>query len=145
MKHEEQHIDRIPEVQNKDTIWVMAQAIQANRSAVEIHEKEIDGLLQGCPFDPPEDLRFPVDRTIVKIPETEDLFLMYNKFQEGAMKMIKDELLLMNEYQLRPMAVIIAEDLIVYSRCIVLRMDEEGHIGSLHEEDVPKVIKYLAP
>ena len=145
MKQKDQHLYRIPEVQNEDTIWVMAQAIHGNRASIEIYEKDIDGVLQGCPVDPPEDLRFPIDQTIVRIPDTEDLFLMYNKYQEGAMEMIRDELLVLNEHDLMPMAVILAEDLVVYSRCIVLRMDPKGQIGSLREEDVPKCIKYLAP
>jgi hypothetical protein len=42
-----------------------------------------------------------------------------------------------------PSAVIPEKGIVLYSRCIACRIDEDGTLVSLEQEDCPKVVKYL--
>ena len=71
----------------------------------------------------------PIDRTVVRIEE---------RLKEGE-KLLREE-----NYEIKPLAVIPEINLTLYSRCIALRMNEDGSFASLQEGDSRILVKYLA-
>ncbi len=104
------------------------------------NEKEgegIDRFILGCmnaelakEVIKPED----IDRTIVRIPGAENLVLIYNKYQDKENK----------ERGIRMTSNIPELGLVLNSRCIICRMDDEGTFASIEDEDFDKVMQYLA-
>lgn len=111
-----------------DTIRIMAQAFYGNQMITDIHAEEIDRFILGY-----HDSRFPVtekiDRTIVDVPNTDGLVIVYNKYQE-------DE-------EMNVLARIPEKNLEIHSRCIACRIDDDGNFTSLKPEDVDIITKYF--
>ena len=134
-----------------DIIVVITQAFYGNRTQTGLKEKDIDQFIQmgSIGVDPrtgkPFPLMYPADRTIVRIPGTDRLILMYNRYMEEERLEEGRELFEKKGYKIKPLAEIPELELKIYSRCIALRMDEEGHLSSLEEEDYSILWKYLAP
>ena len=63
-----------------EIISIITQAFYGNRTGTEIRTDEVDrfilGHLDDFPFDD------PIDRTIIRLPGSENLVLVYNKFAE---------------------------------------------------------------
>ena len=88
-----------------------------------------------------------IDRTIVRLPGTENLVLVYNKYQEEeALNSLQEFIqeLRMTDSRYNPTAVIPELGLVLYSRCIVCRMNENGELSGIEAGDTEKAVKYLA-
>ncbi len=144
MKEVIMHPSQLFGIEDNSILTIVTQAFYGNRTITGIREKDMDRFIQGIQVDY-IDLDYPVDTTIVRIPGDEHLVLVYNKYQEkeqlaNGQRWFKEE-----GTKIRPLARIPEQDLEIYSRCIALRMDDEGHFSSIQEEDFDKVMKYLAP
>lgn len=128
--------------EKNNIINVVAQAYYGNKTATEIDRNKADRFVIGCLHDFPID--YPIDRTIVKIPNTENIVLVYNKYKEAEMRELKERALKEGNYVMKPLAVIAEENIEIYSRCIACRIDEHGELQSLLDEDYNKLIGYLA-
>lgn len=124
-------------------ISIIAQAFYGNRTGTEIKKENIDRFILGI-LDNSIPIEETVDRTIIPIPNMENLVIVYNKHQEGKKLKDKEEYLKEDGYELKPLAFIPEQNLEIYSRCIVCRINDEGELESLEEGDYEKFIKYLA-
>ena len=84
-----------------------------------------------------------VDRTIVKIPNTDNLVIVYNKYFEENERKRKEDLFKNDNYILKPTATIPEINLELYSRCIVCRVNDNGEFESLRDGDFKKFEQYL--
>ena len=85
-----------------------------------------------------------IDLPIGRVPGSDNLVLVYNKFREEKRLREKERLLEVENYELKPLAIIPELDLTLYSRCIALRMDKDGNFSSLQNGDGRILVKYLA-
>ena len=129
---------------SENILWVMAQAFYGNRTLTQTTEEDMDGLILGWLIPLPKDFDEPIDRTIIRLPGAEHLVLVYNKYQEEKRIQGWKEWPDHQEIELKPLAYIPEMDLKIYSRCLGLRMNEEGKFASVEEEDIETLVKYLA-
>lgn len=125
-------------------ITFMTQKFYGNRTICSVAPEYIDDFIyngaigtlsNGDPY--PE---YRKDRTIVKVPNTSNIVIVYNKF--GSEESYTSDVSI--GYKPRPSAVIPEIGLEIYGRCIVCRQDKDGNLCSILEEDLPKFIDYLA-
>lgn len=127
----------------KNVIGIVSQAFYGNRVGTEVKKENIDSFILGYQSnDIP--VTEPIDRTIINIPNTDNIVIVYNKYEEEAALNRKEELLKEKDYVLKPLAVIPEENVKIYSRCIVCRINENGELESLREGDYEKFVKYLS-
>lgn len=119
---------------NNNIIAIVSQAFYGNRVGTEIHKKDVDRFILGYQDD--TIVTEPIDRTIVNIPNTDGIVIVYNKHREDNEKK--------NNHGQNPLAIIPEENIEIYSRCIACRIDEHGELVSLKEGDYNKIIKYFA-
>lgn len=124
-------------------ISIIAQAFYGNRVGTEIKKENVDRFILGI-LDNSIPISETVDRTIIPIPNMENLVIVYNKHQEGKKLKDKEEYFKNDGYELKPLAFIPEKNLEIYSRCIVCRINDKGELESLKEGDYEKFIKYLA-
>lgn len=124
-------------------INIVAQAFYGNRVGTEVSREDVDRLILGY-TDNSIDVTEKVNRTIVSIPNEDNLVIVYNKYQEEGELKRKEELLKDKDYVLKPLAVIKEKNIEIYSRCIVCRINAEGELESLQSGDYEKVVNYLA-
>lgn len=115
----------------ENLISIVAQAFYGNKTETEISKNNIDHFILGY-LDNSIEITSPIDRTIVHVPNTDNVVIIYNKYQEEKH---------MNE---NPLTYIPENNIKIYSRCIVCRMNESGEFESLEYEDFDKFMKYLA-
>lgn len=127
---------------NKSAISIVAQAFYGNRTGTEIKPERVDAFILGY-MDDTIGKYEKVDRTIVSVPNTDNIVIVYNKYQEEERLQRKEELLNNEGYELKPVAVIPENNIEIYSRCIVCRIDN-GELVSLQDGDYEKFVKYLA-
>lgn len=127
----------------KNTIRVMAQAFYGNRTETDIERENLDRFILGY-IDNDIAIDGKIDRTIINIPNADNIVIIYNKYQEEKELNKKKELLDNNNYELKPLAVIPEHAIEIYSRCIACRMNEDGELESLQNEDYKKLVKYLS-
>ena len=123
-------------------IRVMAQGFYGNRTVTNIKKENVDRFILGY-LDDSLKITENIDRTIVGIPNTNNIVIVYNKYEEENELNRKNELMKNEGYEMKPLAVIPEENIEVYSRCIACRMDEHGELESLREDDFYKIEKYL--
>ena len=138
----------VPQPVKKETAWkkrilITAQAIYGNRTITRIKEEDMDPFILGYLDASLFSDKKKIDRTLIPIPGTEHLFLVYNKYQEEEAARWKEELLKEKGINLQPLAVIPEMALVLSSRCIVCRMNEKGEYEDLQEEDFIKFMQYL--
>ena len=126
-----------------DYLTIIAQAFYGNRTMTEIRPEDMDRFILGY-LDRSLEVREPIDRTIVRVPGTDGFVLVYNKYQEEKRLRRGEELLREEGYEIKPLAIVPELNLTLYSRCIALRMNEQGEFGSLQEGDGEFIEKYLA-
>lgn len=126
-----------------DLLTIIAQAFYGNRTMTEISPEDMDRIILGY-LDKSLEITEPVDRTVVRIPGADGFVLVYNKYQEEKRLKEKERLLKEENYELKPLAVIPELGLKLYSRCIALRMTDNGEFASLQDEDDVFIEKYLA-
>lgn len=127
----------------KNLIFIVAQGFYGNRTGTEIRREDIDQFILGHQTDdyPAEE---PIDRSIVQLPGSDSLVLIYNKYQEAERLEIKERALKEANYVLKPLATIPEINLDIYSRCIVCRMTADGELESLGDGDYEIWGRYLA-
>lgn len=124
-------------------IGIIAQAFYGNRTYTEIRPEEVDAFIHGLLGGP----HTPIDtskRTIVRIPGTENLVMIYDADQEEKTVRWAEDLQGKEGHTMKPLAEIPELGLKLYSRCIVCRMNNDGELESLEGEDSNKFMKYLA-
>ena len=84
------------------------------------------------------------DRTVVRVPDSENLVIVYNRCEEERRLDYKRQCLAEDGYELKPLAVIPEQGIILYSRCIGCRMNINGELESLEEGDFALFMDYLA-
>lgn len=127
----------------EDNIAIISQAFYGNRTGTEIKRKNVDRFILGC-LDDDLPVSEPIDRTITRVPQVDNLVLVYNKYQEEKWIEYKKTAWEKDNYVIKPLAIIPELNLELYSRCIACRMDERGELQSLEDEDYEKLVKYLA-
>ena len=127
----------------KNYLEIVAQAFYGNRTCTEVAPESLDRFILGYQDDrlPVSE---PIDRSMIRIPGTDNLVIIYNKYQEEERVQLKEHLLKTENYELKPLAMIPEENVFLYSRCIVCRMNENGVLESLCDEDYDKFMRYLA-
>ena len=128
----------------KKSFEIVAQAFYGNRTITYISEEEMDRFILGyldASLSLMEDEK--LDRTMIPIPGTDNLYLVYNKYQEEERLREKEQLLKEKEIKIHPLAIIPERDIVLYSRCIVCRMNEKGEFEDLENEDYIKFMQYL--
>ena len=126
-----------------ELISIISQAFYGNRTGTEIRRENIDRFILGYQTDD-FDVTEPVDRTIIHLPSSDNLVLIYNKYQEEERLEVKKRALREDGYILKPLASIPELNLDIYSRCIVCRMNAVGGFESLDEGDSEIWGRYLA-
>lgn len=126
-----------------NTINVIAQAFYGNRVTTEIDKKNIDRFILGY-MDDSISVTEPIDRTIVNVPNTDGIVIVYNKYKEEKGKKLKDRAMDEANHVMKPLAVIPEKNIELYGRCIACRMNADGELESLQEGDFDKLTKYLA-
>ena len=128
---------------NENYLIILAQAFYGNRTMTEIRPENMDRFILGH-LDSSLEVRERIDRTIVHLPGSDHLVLVYNRYQEEK-RLAEGERLLKDEnYKIKPLAVIPEIGLTLYSRCIALRLNEDGSFASLQDGDGRILVKYLA-
>lgn len=112
------------------TIRIMAQAFYGNNVITEIDVEDVDRFILGY-LDKSISVNGKFDRTIVEIPNTDGLVILYNKYREEEDK------------DMKVLARIPDKNLEIHSRCIACRIDADGNLASLKPEDDMIVTKYL--
>lgn len=127
----------------KDTIAIISQAFYGNRTGTEIRRESIDRFILGYQSD---DLPItePVDRTVIQLPGSNNLVLIYNKYQEEEWLEKKAYALQKDNYVIKPLALIPELNIEIYSRCIVCRMAPDGEFESLDKGDCDVWSRYLS-
>ena len=146
VKSSEEPAIEIPEENSREKsglLKIIAQAFYGNRTFTWISPEDMDGIILGHLVGPLK-VTEPIDRTIVHVPESDNVVLVYNRYQEETTLRNGEELLRDEGYEIKPLAVIPETGLKIYSRCIGLRMNKDGRIESLQQEDVGVLFKYLA-
>ena len=126
-----------------NTIRVMAQAFYGNRTETDIKKENLDMFILGY-VDNSISTDKKIDRTIINVLNTDNIVIIYNKYQEEEELNRKRELLEKNNYELKPLVIIPEYNIKLYSRSIVCRMNENGELESLQNGDYEKFVKYLA-
>ena len=136
-------------MKKNDNMAILIQHFYGNRTVTFISPDDFDAIMLGHLdtqlFEKTRD-REKIDRTIIRIPDTENLVLVYNKYQEEeCLNKLQQFIQDINKckHRFNPSAVIPEKGIVLYSRCIVCRIDEDGALVSLEQEDCPKVVKYL--
>lgn len=124
----------------KNLLRIVAQAFYGNRTETEIDIENLDRFILGY-IDNKTKVTEEIDRTIVKIPNT-DIVIIYNKYAEER-RLKKLEKWKVKE-EIKPLAIISEKNLEIYSRCIACRMNENGELKDLEEKDYEVITKYLA-
>lgn len=124
-------------------INIIAQAFYGNRTGTEIRPENMGRFILGY-LDNDIDVSKPIDVTAVRIPGSEKLVLVYNKYEEEEARQRNAEHAQNGERVTKPLAVIPEENVELYSRCIACRMNEEGKFESLEREDYGVLERYLA-
>ena len=140
---QEEKMRRQAEERRKGLLSIITQAFYGNRTGTEIRPDEVDNFILGH-LD-----SFPwndsIDRTIIRVPDTEELVIIYNRFQEEKSLQQKEEWFREDGYVAKPLAVIPEIGLELYSRCIVCRQDPvTGELKSMQDEDYEIACRYLA-
>ena len=135
-------------MKHNNDITILTQAFYGNRTITTVTEDTFDYLMLGYLDKKYLDTeRMKLDRTMIRVPGTENLVLFYNKYQEeerleNLREFIQD--LRGNTYRMNPTAVIPELGIVLYSRCFACRVNEAGDPISLEDGDVEKVLPYLA-
>lgn len=136
---EKEQKDLPKEDQRSELIGIISQAFYGNRTYTEISRDDVDTFLAGI-LDPKlikyEKYDITKGRTIIPIPGSEELVLVYNQTAE--------EEALNASYPKKALAEIPEIGLKIYSRCFVCRISREGALESLKPGDSRQFIEYLA-
>jgi len=130
---------------------VLVQGFYGNQTGLEVTEETFDALMLGhvgsVAIDPDRD---KVDRSIIRVPNTDNLVIVYNKYmEEGRLNQVKKFIKTLHDRtvfrRFNPTVVIPELGVVLYGRCFVCRMNEDGTLAGFNfDEDYDKVQDYLA-
>lgn len=104
-------------------------------SMVTIQREAIEYFIVGYTGVPKELFGYTkIDKSIINIPHTNNLVIVYNKYQEEEAR--KDN-------SAKPIIYIKENDVAIYSRCIIGRINADGNISSITKEEHNIITKYL--
>lgn len=129
---------------------IIAQGLYGNRMMTFIDPEHFDALMLGyLDMGAYESMRDEekIDRTIIRVPDTENLVLVYNRFrEEKRLRSLQEfiQTVRINKFdRFNPSAVIPEMGIVLYSRCIACRITEEGELVSVEQGDYEIVCRYL--
>ena len=127
---------------NIKSIRVIAQSFYGNRTGVELHLDEIDSFICGY-LSSEIQCNEKIDRTIIRVPNTEIVVFIYNKYEE---EKFVDRAKKYDESDggLVPTLEIPEMGIILYSRVIACCMNAEGKLSDIGGEESKEIWKYLA-
>ena len=96
---------RQAEERRTDLISILTQAFYGNRTGTEIHRNSVDRLILRYQNDSLP-IHESIDRTIIRVPDTEELVIIYNKYQEEKSLQEKEDWFRKDGYVAKPLAVI---------------------------------------
>lgn len=137
-------------MRNDHKMVIVVQGFYGNRTMTVIKPEDFDVIMTGWldtelfrKMEDPE----KIDRTVIRVPGTENLVLVYNRFEEErSLKRLQEfiQKVRIDKFtRFNPSAVIPEKGIVLYSRCIACRISEEGDLISLEEGDDEKVCGYL--
>jgi hypothetical protein len=118
---------------DNNLLRIMVQGFYGNRTMTEICKEDMDAFILGY-MDNSLPITEEIDRTIVHIPNTENLVVIYNKYQEESAK----------NSECKSLAIVPVNNTEIYSRCIACRMNNDGEFESLQNDDCNIIKKYFA-
>lgn len=127
----------------QDVIHVMVQAFYGNRVITMVDTKDVDRLIHGNPTY----MDMEVDRRTIHIPDHENLVILYDAKEE---KRLRERFAMLMKERVtesggpKPLCVIPQYDVQIYSRPLACRMDENGKLLSIEEEDIEIICRYFA-
>lgn len=126
--------------------FVSVAVVRGNGTEVTTMQKEaVDYFILGYTGLPREGMvDDKIDRTIVHIPNEENLVVLYNKYFEEREVQRKQEVLAENNYVLMPTIHIDEIGLNLYSTCVVCRLADDGSVKSIVADDYAKFKQYLS-
>ena len=137
-------------MKNDNKLIIVTQYFYGNQMMTAIDPENFDAFMLGwLNMDLYREMqdKEKIDRTVIRLPGSENLVLVYNRYKE------EDRLRSLQEFiqtvrinkrdRFNPSAVIPELGIVLYSRCIACRMGEDGELLSLKEGDYEKVCKYL--
>ena len=124
------------EKNKNEKIFIVAQCFYGNRTGAEINRENINFFLKGIlspELFPGEDNK--VDRRIVRVPGTDNVVIVYDQNQEKEC---------IAEGYTKSVSCRIPEiDFEIHTRCFACRIDENGELQSLENDDGEKLIEYF--
>ena len=88
--------------------------------------------------------KIKADRTFVRLPNTENLYLIYNRYQEERCLKGREKGEELGRFRGdSPIVSIPENDLHIYSRSLVVRMNTSGTIEDLQDGDIDKISPFL--
>ncbi|MBQ3392778.1 MAG: hypothetical protein IJG52_05115 [Lachnospiraceae bacterium] len=85
-----------------------------------------------------------IDRTYIPVPHAENLYILYNKYQEKwHLENAQQHEEMISSDDEKPMVIIPEENLRIFSRCMVIRKNDSDMLEDLQEDDFEKVRAYL--
>ena len=120
---------------NNETLTIMAQAFYGNRTITTIKADKIDSFILGYIDSSLMDDRDAIDRTIIKVPNTDNLVIIYNKYEEDKYREDEDVT--------RPTVIMPEKDVTLYSRCIACRLNDDNSFTDITKEDINIINRYF--
>lgn len=133
------HLDEKETVFNNPEKYGFVEVAMVNSNGIEmitIQEEAVEYFIVGYTGVPKKLFGYDkIDKTVIHIPNADNIVLVYNKYQEE--EVIKDNMK-------KPLIFIQEDNIKIYSRCIVCRLDKDGAFKSISKEDFNIIKKYLA-
>ena len=136
----------------ENKIFIIAQGFYGNRVATEIKRDEAYLFLSG--FASMKDFRGNIDRKIVKVPNTDNIVIVYDQNKED--KYVNETFpeiyarsgATYKEHTGKEMTMYVSCEipeinLTLHTRCFACRIDENGELQSLEKGDGEKFIEYF--
>lgn len=124
------------QMKENDKIFIVAQCFYGNRTGVEIKRADVDLFLLG--YTSSVDLSLTgetVDRKVVKVPGTDNVVIVYDQNQENEN---------VTEGHTNNVSCKIPEiDFEIHTRCFACRIDGNGELQSLENDDGETLVEYL--
>jgi len=142
------------EVKNKDLISIIVQCYYGNRTGTEINRNEVKKLLMGDPLKPTQEELDSVNVQTILVPNTKNIVIVYDKNKEDEYVNNTFPQLYAREgadylerwgEELTPyISCSIPEmNIELHTRCFACRIDEDGILQSLQNDDWKTFIHYF--
>lgn len=126
-------------MKRNDIVTIMTQQFYGNRVLTEVKRERIDLFVLGIVSGDFVANWQKVDRTIIHIPNDDNIVFIYNKYMEERRRKEAED-----NANIKPSATIPELGVELFSRVIVCRIGDNGEVESLVNGDIEKFINYLA-